>query len=78
MDVADAHFLSVLHVQSWKGGDHVSLAVGFSSSRMLNLLCELQDLADGRVSHSSPVSVRTGAFFMDEKSGVRMCKYVRR
>lgn len=55
----------------------VSVAVGFSSSHMLHLLCELQDLVDGRVSHSSPVSVRTRALFMDEKSGVRMCEDVR-
>lgn len=61
------------------GGHHMSLAVsgavGFSSSRMLHSLCELQDLVDGRVSHSSPVSVWTRALFVDEKRGVRMCKY---
>lgn len=34
----------------------VSVAAGFSSSRLLHLICELKDLESGRVSDSSSVS----------------------
>lgn len=58
----EAYFLSVLPARRWRAHMSlaVSVAVGFRGSCMLHLLCELQDLEDGRVSESSFVSVRTG------------------
>lgn len=65
--------------QRWRA--HVSLSVSvaavFSSSQMLHSLFELQDLVDGHVSDSSPVSVQPGVWFTpDEITGVTLCKDV--
>lgn len=55
----------------------VSVAVVFSSSQMLHSLFEPQDLVDGHVSDSSPVSVQPGVGFTpDEITGVMLCKDV--